>query len=113
QQIAQKTDAQQLCRTLMVSDKARVTVMPSMEIIANDVKCTHGATVADLEEEELFYLMTRGISKLQAKTLMIKSFADIVVERFVDKSLRERITPKLLAAAPREERAVKGQFRSI
>ena len=49
----------------------------------------------------------------QAKTLMIKSFADIVVERFVDKSLRERITPKLLAAAPREERAVKGQFRSI
>ena len=57
----------------MVSDKARVTVMPSMEIIANDVKCTHGATVADLEEEELFYLMTRGISKLQVSVQRVNS----------------------------------------
>lgn len=64
QQIAQLTDAAQLCRTLLVSDKARVTVMPSMEIIANDVKCTHGATISDLEDEELFYLMSRGISKI-------------------------------------------------
>lgn len=64
QQVAQKTDANQLCRTLLVSDKARVTVMPSMEIIANDVKCTHGATICDLEDEELFYLMSRGISKI-------------------------------------------------
>lgn len=64
QAIAQLTAAAQLCRTLLVSDKARVTVMPSMEIIANDVTCTHGATITDLEDEELFYLMTRGISKL-------------------------------------------------
>lgn len=56
-----------MCRTLLVSDKARVTVMPSMEIIANDVKCTHGATVCDLEDEELFYLMSRGISKIQVR----------------------------------------------
>ncbi len=69
QQIAQKTDANQLCRTLLVSDKARVTVMPSMEIIANDVKCTHGATICDLEDEELFYLMSRGISKIQVSHL--------------------------------------------
>lgn len=54
-----------MCRTLLVSDKARVTIMPSMEIIANDVKCTHGATICDLEDEELFYLMSRGISKIQ------------------------------------------------
>lgn len=71
QQIAQKTDAQQLCRTLLVSDKARVTVMPSMEIIANDVKCTHGATICDLEDEELFYLMTRGISKIQVRRYIV------------------------------------------
>ncbi|CAM9734804.1 unnamed protein product, partial [Laminaria digitata] len=70
-QIAQKTDAQQLCRTLLVSDKARVTVMPSMEIIANDVKCTHGATICDLEDEELFYLMTRGISKIQVRRYIV------------------------------------------
>lgn len=69
QQIAQKTDANQLCRTLLVSDKARVTVMPSMEIIANDVKCTHGATICDLEDEELFYLMSRGISKIEVSHL--------------------------------------------
>lgn len=64
QAIAQLTAAAQLCRTLLVSDKARVTVMPSMEIIANDVTCTHGATITDLEDEELFYLMTRGINKM-------------------------------------------------
>lgn len=64
QGVAQLTDAAQLCRTLLVSDRARVTVMPSMEIIANDVKCTHGATICDLEDEELFYLMSRGISRL-------------------------------------------------
>ncbi|CAM9905294.1 unnamed protein product [Ectocarpus sp. 4 AP-2014] len=112
-QVAQKTDANQLCRTLLVSDKARVTVMPSMEIIANDVKCTHGATICDLEDEELFYLMSRGISKIQAKTLVIKSFADIVVKRFIDPNLRERLTVKLLAAAPRGDRATKGTYQSI
>ncbi|CAM9749930.1 unnamed protein product [Pylaiella littoralis] len=112
-QVAQKTDANQLCRTLLVSDKARVTVMPSMEIIANDVKCTHGATICDLEEEELFYLMSRGISKIQAKTLVIKSFADIVVKRFIDPDLRERLTAKLLEAAPREDRATRGTYQSI
>lgn len=69
QAIAQLTAAQQLCRTLLVSDKARVTVMPSMEIIANDVTCTHGATITDLEDEELFYLMTRGISKMMVRVL--------------------------------------------
>ncbi|CAN0189894.1 unnamed protein product, partial [Hapterophycus canaliculatus] len=112
-QVAQKTDANQLCRTLLVSDKARVTVMPSMEIIANDVKCTHGATICDLEDEELFYLMSRGISKIAAKTLVIKSFADIVVKRFIDPNMRERLTDKLLAAAPRADRATKGSFQSI
>lgn len=68
QGIAQLTDAAQLCRTLLVSDRARVTVMPSMEIIANDVKCTHGATICDLDDEELFYLMSRGISKIMVST---------------------------------------------
>lgn len=83
QQIAQKTDAQQICRTLLVSDKARVTVMPTMEIIANDVKCTHGAAIADLEDEELFYLMSRGISKIQVSTtILMRTFAisDILQE---------------------------------
>lgn len=75
QQIAQKTDANQLCRTLLVSDKARVTVMPSMEIIANDVKCTHGATICDLEDEELFYLMSRGISKIAVSFAFAFSFS--------------------------------------
>eukprot|EP00752_Nemacystus_decipiens_P011214 g9965.t1 len=112
-QIAQKTDADQLCRTLLVSDKARVTVMPSMEIIANDVKCTHGATICDLEDEELFYLMSRGISKIEAKTLVIKSFADIVIKRFADPNIRPRLAEKLLAAAPRADRATKGTYQSI
>lgn len=75
QEVAQKTAAEQLCRTLLVSDKARVTVMPSMEIVADDVTCTHGATICDLEDEELFYLMSRGISKIQVSSLAICSFA--------------------------------------
>ncbi|CAM9922129.1 unnamed protein product, partial [Discosporangium mesarthrocarpum] len=64
QQIADKTDANQLCRTLLLSNKARITAMPSLEIIASDVKCTHGATVSDMDDEPLFYLQTRGINKL-------------------------------------------------
>lgn len=63
EQSAQQTDSQQLSRTVLLSDKCRAWAVPSLEIIADDVKCTHGATVSDLSEEELFYLRSRGLDR--------------------------------------------------
>lgn len=81
QKIAQETDSQQLCRSMLLSNKARVDAMPVLEISADQVKCTHGATVSDLNQEELFYCQTRGISERQAQELLIASFAlDVLVD---------------------------------
>ena len=75
-QVAQKTDAFQICRTLMLSDKARVTAMPSLEITADDVKCAHGATITDLDEVRLvcwcLYLCLPAESCVAASTLAAK-----------------------------------------
>ena len=58
-QAAQQTESNQLCRSILLSDTARVTMMPSMEIVADQVKCAHGATVSDLSVEQMFYLQSR------------------------------------------------------
>ena len=60
---AQKSDANQLCRTLMLGDGARVVAMPTLEIVADDVSCSHGAAIADLDENSMFYLASRGINR--------------------------------------------------
>lgn len=73
-QIAQETDSEQLCRSMLLSNKARIDAMPVLEIEADQVKCTHGATVSDLSQEELFYLLTRGISEAKAQELLLASF---------------------------------------
>ena len=72
EQIAQETDSEQLCRTLLLTDRAKVVMMPSLEIIADQVKCTHGATVSDLAGEEIFYLQSRGISVMDARKILIR-----------------------------------------
>lgn len=101
----QKTDAQQLCRSLLLSDDATINAMPSLEIIADDVKCTHGATVADLDEEEFFYLLSRGIAESQAKALLIKGFAaallaDIDVDNLLPRSTVADFDEKLKSFFP-------------
>lgn len=73
-QIAQETDSEQLCRSMLLTNKARIDAMPVLEIEADQVKCTHGATVSDLSQEELFYLLSRGISKDMAQELLLSSF---------------------------------------
>lgn len=73
-QIAQETDSEQLCRSMLLSNKARIDAMPVLEIEADQVKCTHGATIADLNQEELFYLLSRGISRSKAQELLLSSF---------------------------------------
>ena len=78
---AHKTDAYQANRNLILSDTARADSMPKLEIGANDVRCTHGATIAQIEEEYIFYLMSRGISRTEAEKLIVDGFFDEVIER--------------------------------
>ncbi len=77
---AQKTDADQNNNCLLLSDTARINTMPQLEIYADDVKCTHGATVGELDDESVFYLRSRGIGLEQAKNILIKAFIAEVLE---------------------------------
>lgn len=84
--LAQKTDAAQLSRNLLLVPKATVNVKPNLQIIADDVKCTHGCAVSDLSEEELFYFRARGVSYDQARQALVYSFgAEVVQELQYDK----------------------------
>ncbi|MEP6673061.1 MAG: Fe-S cluster assembly protein SufD [Chthoniobacter sp.] len=78
---AHQTDAYQKVRNLLLSDEAEANSAPGLEIEANDVRCTHGATSGQIEQEELFYLMSRGISKRAAQKLIVHGFLQEVVER--------------------------------
>jgi Fe-S cluster assembly protein SufD len=79
---AQKTDAFQECRNLLLTKRAHADAIPGLEILANDVRCTHAAAVAQIDTEQLFYLRTRGISPESAKRLVVEGFLSALVERF-------------------------------
>lgn len=89
--LAQRTDAQQLSRNLLMAPKATVNVKPNLQIIADDVKCTHGCSVSDLEEEELFYLRSRGISEEAARQVLVYSFGREVVQHLKDDAAIGRV----------------------
>jgi Fe-S cluster assembly protein SufD len=97
-QDAQKTDAKQTNQTLLLSDDATINTKPQLEIYADDVKCTHGATVGQLSEDALFYLCSRGIGKDAARALLTYAFANDVVGRIKVGSVRRRLEETLLAA---------------
>src|SRR3990170_3411459 len=78
---AQRTDAYQANRNLLLSDKAKADTLPKLEILANDVRCTHGATVGPIDPEQFFYLISRGIEDKVAKQLLIEGFFDEVLGR--------------------------------
>jgi Fe-S cluster assembly protein SufD len=88
---AQKTDAKQTNKTLLLSDEATVDTKPQLEIFADDVKCTHGATVGQLDAEQVFYLRSRGIDERAAKDILTFAFAGDVVARVHVDALRERM----------------------
>ncbi|MGH7582939.1 MAG: SufD family Fe-S cluster assembly protein, partial [Gemmatimonadales bacterium] len=95
---AQQTDAKQTNRNLLLSDGARVNTKPQLEIFADDVKCTHGATVGRLDELQRYYLQTRGIGGRAAESLLIAAFvAEVLVE------VREPRTREALQALVRAE----------
>ncbi|MBA3769254.1 MAG: Fe-S cluster assembly protein SufD [Blastocatellia bacterium] len=78
---AHGTDAQQSNKNLLLSNEARVDTKPQLEIFNDDVKCSHGATVGQLEEEELFYLLTRGLPENLAKNLLTYGFAEAIIQK--------------------------------
>jgi Fe-S cluster assembly protein SufD len=88
---AQLTDAAQLSRTLLLSPKARVDAKPQLEITADNVKCTHGATVSQLDTEEIFYLQSRGLSQESAQHLLVTAFAEEVLRQIPVPSLATRL----------------------
>ena len=78
---AQKTDAKQTNRNLLLSDDAQIDTKPQLEIYADDVKCTHGATIGQIEENALFYLRSRGIDEVSARRFLLRAFAGECLER--------------------------------
>jgi Fe-S cluster assembly protein SufD len=81
----------------LLSDDAEVDSKPQLEIYADDVRCTHGATVGQLDEQQLFYLQTRGIGREQARSLLIYAFAEDVVSRIQVEPVRLQLEDLLLA----------------
>jgi len=93
---AQQTDAQQTNKNLLLSKEAQVDTKPQLEIFADDVKCTHGAAVGQLEEDELFYLESRGINPALARNLLTYGFAEEVIERIKIDSIRQELDTAVL-----------------
>jgi Fe-S cluster assembly protein SufD len=88
---AQKTNAFQRNNNLLLTDTALMQTKPQLIIDADDVKCSHGATVGQIDEEALFYLRARGIDEDKARMMMMNAFAHEVVQKIKVKALRERI----------------------
>jgi Fe-S cluster assembly protein SufD len=93
---AQKTDGYQANRNLVLDDQARADSIPGLEILADDVRCTHGATVGKLEEEPLFYLESRGIPPKDAARLVVEGFFDPIMQRIPFEGVRERFQQAIL-----------------
>lgn len=93
----QKIDGYQVCRNLMLSDDARMDSIPGLEIEADDVACSHAATFGTLEEEPIYYLMSRGISRPQAQLMVIEGFFDELLQRIPFERVRERLMAEIEA----------------
>ncbi len=97
---AQKTDAKQTNKTILLSKEAQVNTKPQLEIYADDVKCTHGATVGQLSADALFYLQARGIGREEAQSLLTYAFASEVIDRIRVPELRDRVHDALFTHLP-------------
>jgi len=102
---AQKTDSKQSNKNLLLSEKAIIDTKPALEIYADDVKCTHGATIGQIDAEAIFYLRSRGIGGQEARDLLTYAFANDVLERIKYEPLRDRLREGLSARLARGQRA--------
>ncbi|KAK7406374.1 hypothetical protein VNO78_07998 [Psophocarpus tetragonolobus] len=92
---AQQTDAGQLTRSLLLQPRATVNVKPNLQIVAHDVKCSHGAAISDLEENQLLYFQARGIDKNTARRLLIFAFGGEVIDKFPCSSIRDTVRTQI------------------
>jgi Fe-S cluster assembly protein SufD len=97
-QDAQKTDAKQTNKTLLLSDDAVINTKPQLEIYADDVKCTHGATVGQLDDDAIFYLRSRGLGREEARRLLTYAFANDIISRVKVEPIRTRLEQTMLAS---------------
>ena len=97
---AQKTDAKQTNKALLLSEDAQINTKPQLEIFADDVKCTHGAAIGQIDEEAMFYLRARGLGKSDARRLLIQAFAGEIVHRMPLASLSDRLEHELMRWLP-------------
>lgn len=100
---AQKSEAHLTNRNLLLSKQADINSKPELEIYADDVKCSHGATVGQLDEQSLFYLQSRGVTRELAQHLLIHAFINDIVERIQLSTLRQQISDQLLGQLPHGE----------
>ena len=98
--LAQKTNAYQLNKHLLLGKEARVDTKPQLEIFADDVKCTHGATIGQIAQEEIFYLQSRCIAKQVAVQLLSKGFIDDIINTIKNGSIRAKLSRLLLKRFP-------------
>jgi len=94
---AQKTDGNQMSRTLLLSRKCEADAKPELEIYADDVACSHGATVGEIDDTQLFYLMSRGIAAEEARQMLIEAFLDDAIGEIDNPVLAEFIRPSVSA----------------
>jgi Fe-S cluster assembly protein SufD len=92
---AHRTDAYQKVRNLLLSDDAEANSMPGLEILADEVKCSHGATSGELNAEELFYLEARGIPRKVGRRMVVMGFFDSLLERIGDEALRKYLSEEV------------------
>ena len=92
---AQQTDAFQECRNLLLSTEAHADAIPGLEILADDVRCTHAAAIAQVDKDQLFYLTSRGLGPAAAKSLIIEGFLESLVERLAEGPVRDEISAAL------------------
>ena len=97
---AQKTDAKQTNQSLLLSPDAQVESRPQLEILADDVKCTHGATIGQVDDEAVFYLCSRGLTEAAARSLLVYAFAKESLDRINVPSLRDQLDQVLLERMP-------------
>ena len=88
---AQRTDAFQESRNLLLSKKAHADSIPGLEILANDVRCTHAAAIAQIDPEQLFYLRSHGLPEADAHRLVVEGFLEAIVGRFEEGAVRDAV----------------------
>jgi Fe-S cluster assembly protein SufD len=101
-QDAQKTDAKQTNRALLLTDGATINTKPQLEIFADDVKCTHGAAIGQLDDEAIFYLRARGLDYAEARDMLIHAFAGEILNRVRIEPLRDAIETELFTQLARD-----------